>query len=169
MYKALMTSVRPNVPIKTILEEVVTKMDAAIAGHGFKNPAYKAAAERFVDAYRRRLNPPLPTAGAPARAGGGGSLGHTVGMEVHDVNTPHGDVLVPGMVFTIEPALTIPEDRVYIRLEDVLLVTETGYENLSSFVPIDIDGVEKLMAEPGMFEKFTPRPPGAASETRRQK
>ena len=78
-------------------------------------------------------------------------------MEVHDVNTPHGDVLVPGMVFTIEPALTIPEDRVYIRLEDVILITETGYENLSAFVPIEIDAIEKLMAEPGMFEKFAPR------------
>jgi Xaa-Pro aminopeptidase len=78
-------------------------------------------------------------------------------MEVHDVNTPHGDVLVPGMVFTIEPALTIPEDRVYIRLEDVILITETGYENLSAFVPLEIEEIEKLMAEPGMFEKFVPR------------
>jgi Xaa-Pro aminopeptidase len=166
MYKALMTSIKPNVPIKTILEEVVGKMDAAIAGHTFANPAYKAAAVRFVESYRRRLNPPPPPPGTPARTGGGGSLGHTVGMEVHDVNTPHGDVLVPGMVFTIEPALTIPEDRVYIRLEDVILITETGYENLSAFVPIEIDAVEKLMAEPGMFEKFTPRPAGASSETR---
>ena len=39
------------------------------------------------------------------------------------------------MVFTIEPALTIPEDRVYIRLEDVILVTATGYENLSEYAP----------------------------------
>jgi Xaa-Pro aminopeptidase len=78
-------------------------------------------------------------------------------MEVHDVNTPHGDVLVPGMVFTIEPALTIPEDRVYVRLEDVILMTETGYENLSAFVPVEIDAIEKLMAETGMFEKYTPR------------
>ena len=92
-------------------------------------------------------------------------------MEVHDVNTPHGDVLVPGMVFTIEPALTIPEDRVYVRLEDVILVTETGYENLSSFVPIEIEAIEKLVAEPGMFEKYMPRkttttPPTAARRER---
>ena len=73
------------------------------------------------------------------------------------MNTPHGDVLVPGMVFTIEPALTIPEDRVYVRLEDVILITDTGYENLSAFVPIEIDEVEKLMAETGMFEKYVPR------------
>lgn len=157
LYTALMTSVKPNVPMKALLQEIVTKMDAEIAGHTFTNPKYKAAAERFVGNYRRRLNPPAPEPGAPPRPSMGASLGHTVGMEVHDVNTPHGDTLVPGMVFTIEPALTIPEDRVYIRLEDVLLVTDTGYENLSSFVPIEMDAVEKLMAEPGMFERFSPR------------
>ena len=158
LYKALMSSVKPNVPMKTLLQEIVTKMDAEIAGHQFTNAKYKAAAERFVENYRRRLNPPPPVPGAPARPNiGAGSLGHTVGMEVHDVNTPHGDVLVPGMVFTIEPALTIPEDRVYIRLEDVLLVTETGYENLSAFVPIEMDAIEKLMAERGIFESFSPR------------
>ena len=126
LYKALMTSIKPNVPVRDILKDVVTKMDAAMAGHTFTNPKYKEAAARFVEGYRRRMDPPAPAPGAPARpgGGGGGSLGHTVGMEVHDVNTPHGDVLVPGMVFTIEPALTIPEDRVYIRLEDVILVTE---------------------------------------------
>jgi Xaa-Pro aminopeptidase len=156
LYKALMSSVKPNVPIKTLLQEIITKMEKEIAGHSFTNPKYKAAAERFVENYRRRLNPPPPEPGAPPRPNFGASLGHTVGMEVHDVNTPHGDVLVPGMVFTIEPALTIPEDRVYIRLEDVLLVTETGYENLSAFAPIEMDAIEKLMAEPGMFERFSP-------------
>jgi Xaa-Pro aminopeptidase len=57
------------------------------------------------------------------------------------------------MIFTIEPALTIPDDRVYVRLEDAILVTETGYENLSAFVPVEIADVEKLMAETGLTEK----------------
>jgi Xaa-Pro aminopeptidase len=161
MYQALMTSIKPNVPVREILKEAVAKMDAAIAKHPFTSPKFKEAAVRFADNYRRRINPPPPAPGAPQRGGRGGSLGHTVGMEVHDVNTPHGDVLVPGMVFTIEPALTIPEDRVYIRLEDVILITDTGYENLSSFVPVEIDEIEKLMAETGMFEKYTPRKPTA--------
>ena len=73
-----------------------------------------------------------------------------VGMEVHDVTRRTSTALEPGMVFTIEPALTIPDDRVYIRLEDVILITPTGYENLSAFVPMEIDAIEKLMAEPGM-------------------
>ena len=72
-------------------------------------------------------------------------------MEVHDVTAPF-DVLQPGMVFTIEPALTIPEDRVYIRLEDVILITETGYENLSAFVPVEPDEIELLMAEDGLID-----------------
>ncbi|MBA2306262.1 MAG: aminopeptidase P family protein [Acidobacteria bacterium] len=157
LYNSLMTSIKPNVPVRDILKEAVAKMDTAIASQTFANPKFKDAAVRFVDNYRRRIDPPPPAPGAPPRGGGRGSLGHTVGMEVHDVNTPHGDVLVPGMVFTIEPALTIPEDRVYIRLEDVILITETGYENLSAFAPIEMDAIEKLMAEPGMFEKYAPR------------
>jgi Xaa-Pro aminopeptidase len=156
LYTSLMTSIKPKVPVREILRDAVAKMDAAMQSHTFTNPKFKAAAARFVDSYRQRIDPPPPAAGAAPRAGGG-SLGHTVGMEVHDVNTPHGDTLVPGMVFTIEPALTIPEDRVYIRLEDVIVVTETGYENLSAFVPIGMDEIEKLMAETGLFEKYAPR------------
>jgi Xaa-Pro aminopeptidase len=157
LYMSLMTSIKPNVPVTDILTEAVGKMDAAIASHSFRNPKFRAAAVRFVDNYRSRISPPPADPGVAPRPGRRGSLGHTVGMEVHDVNTPHGDVLVPGMVFTIEPALTIPEDRVYIRLEDVILITTTGYENLSAFVPMEIEDVEKLMAEAGLFEKYRPR------------
>ena len=57
-------------------------------------------------------------------------------------------------LFTIEPALRIPEDKVYIRLEDAILITETGYENLSGFVPAEIDDIERLMAEEGWAERL---------------
>ena len=60
------------------------------------------------------------------------------------------------MIFTIEPALTIPDERVYIRLEDVILITETGYENLSGFLPMEPEAIEKLMAETGRFEEQPP-------------
>jgi Xaa-Pro aminopeptidase len=78
-------------------------------------------------------------------------------MEVHDVTAPF-DTLKPGMIFTIEPALTIEADRVYIRLEDMILITDTGYENMSESLPYEIDAVEKLMAEDGLGErKSAPR------------
>lgn len=140
LYTAIMTSVRPG-KFSDILPEIVKRMDAVMASYTFTNPKHKEAATRFVEGYRTR-----------AQAGRGGSLGHMVGMEVHDVTVPL-DELKPGMIFTIEPALTIPEDRVYIRLEDVLLVTPTGYENLSAFAPIEAAEVEKLMAETGFAEK----------------
>ena len=66
-------------------------------------------------------------------------------MEVHDVQSPQ-ELLKPGYVFTIEPALTVPEDRIYIRLEDVIVVTDTDYENLSAFVPETIAEVEAAMS-----------------------
>jgi Xaa-Pro aminopeptidase len=59
------------------------------------------------------------------------------------------------MIFTIEPALTIPEDRIYIRLDDVILITPTGYENLSDFVPVEVAAIEKVMAETGFAERLT--------------
>ena len=59
-------------------------------------------------------------------------------------------VLLPGQLFTIEPALQVPEEGLAMRLEDALLVTATGYENLSAFVPLEIDAIEKLMKEPGI-------------------
>jgi Xaa-Pro aminopeptidase len=137
LYQAIMTSIRPA-KVADILPEIVKKMDAVMASYTFRNPKYREAATNFVEGYRRRAQ-------SPARGG----LGHMVGMEVHDVTAPFEE-LQPGMIFTIEPALTIPDDRVYIRLEDVILITPTGYENLSSFVPVEVNEIEKLMAEPGM-------------------
>jgi Xaa-Pro aminopeptidase len=63
-------------------------------------------------------------------------------------------MLLPGMVFTIEPALRVPEENIYIRLEDLIIITETGIEIVSDFVPMDIKGIEKLMREKGMLERY---------------
>jgi Xaa-Pro aminopeptidase len=41
--------------------------------------------------------------------------------------------------------MQIPDEHIGIRLEDMILITETGYENLSAFVPIEIDAVERTM------------------------
>ena len=74
-------------------------------------------------------------------------LGHAVGMEVHDVYGSY-KTLEPGMVFTIEPMLRIPEEHIGLRLEDMLLMTADGYENLSSSVPIEAADIEKFMSAP---------------------
>jgi len=43
--------------------------------------------------------------------------------------------------------MQIPELHLGIRLEDMLLITETGYENMSAFVPVEIADIEKLMGK----------------------
>jgi len=140
LYQSIMTSIRPGLASE-IFKDVVRKMDDAMASHTFRNQKNREAAIRFVEGYRARLGSPRP----------GASLGHMVGMEVHDV-TKNFSVYEPGMVFTIEPALTIPEDRVYVRLEDMIVITANGYENMSASVPWEIDAIEKLMAEPGIAQ-----------------
>jgi Xaa-Pro aminopeptidase len=149
MYTALMESIRPKAAPRDIIREAATKMDRIIQAWSFSSPKHKEAAERFV---------------AQLRASQRNSLGHFVGMEVHDVSMPI-DTLEPGMIFTIEPALTVPEDNVYVRLEDVILITPTGYENLSALAPMDIDGIERLMAEPSRIEQ-APAGTAASGQTR---
>jgi Xaa-Pro aminopeptidase len=64
----------------------------------------------------------------------GHSTGHGLGMEVHEkplVSTRGEEALVPGMVITIEPGIYIP-DLGGVRIEDDLIVTESGYENITN-------------------------------------
>ncbi len=73
-------------------------------------------------------------------------LGHNIGLDVHDP----GDSckpLQPGQVVTIEPGIYIPEENLGVRIEDDVLITDTGYELLSSKLPRGPDEIEKIMAE----------------------
>jgi len=71
-------------------------------------------------------------------------LSHWIGMDVHDVG-PYSVPLAPGMVFTIEPGIYIPAESLGVRIEDDILVTATGYENLSAAAPRAAADVERLM------------------------
>ena len=72
-------------------------------------------------------------------------LGHQIGLNVHDPGeycTP----LRPGMVVTVEPGIYIPEENLGVRIEDDVLVTESGYKFLSDRLPRDLETIEKIMA-----------------------
>ncbi|HWQ03508.1 MAG TPA: Xaa-Pro peptidase family protein [Candidatus Nitrosotenuis sp.] len=73
-------------------------------------------------------------------------LGHQVGLSVHDPAEP-GRALEPGMVFTIEPGIYIPEENLGVRIEDMVLVTETGAKLLTARLPRKADEIEKFMAD----------------------
>jgi Xaa-Pro aminopeptidase len=136
LYQALMTSIQVHARPADIIRNAVVKMDVVMSKFTFTDANIKQAATAFVERYRN------------SRAN---SLGHSVGMEVHDVRNPT-DTLEPGQIFTIEPAMQIPAEHVGIRLEDMILVTETGYENLSAFVPVEIADIEKMMTRHGLSD-----------------
>jgi Xaa-Pro aminopeptidase len=73
-------------------------------------------------------------------------LGHHIGLDVHDPGE-YCKSLEPGMVITVEPGIYIPEENLGVRIEDDILITETGYKFLSERLPRNPDEIEKIMAE----------------------
>lgn len=142
-YQAILQAIRPGVTASQIKQEAVKVMESVLAQSKFSKPHYQTAAKNFVDSYRESANNPETY------------MGHWVGMATHDVGI-HTGPLTAGMVFTVEPALRVPEEKIYIRLEDVIVITETGKEIVSEFVPMDRAGIEKLMAEKGLLETYAP-------------
>jgi Xaa-Pro aminopeptidase len=141
VYEAVLSSIKGGLTAQQVLQNALPKMEAALAAAKFSKPIYTEAARQFVDRYR-----------TSAKSGRGG-LGHAVGMATHDFGGGSG-MMRPGMVFTIEPALVIPEEQIYIRLEDMIVITEGGATIISEFVPRSIAAVEKTIAEPGLLQQY---------------
>lgn len=78
------------------------------------------------------------------------SIGHSLGMDTHDIETPHRDIIFePGVVFTVEPGIYIAEEGIGIRIEDDILVTEDGVINLSSDIIKTVEEIENFMSKNG--------------------
>ena len=139
-----MTSIEVHKRPIDVIGDAVKKMDAIMTSYHFTDDHIRTAAMKFVDDFRNRRE--------------ANSLGHNVGLEVHDPGGLQAETLEPGRVFTIEPMMRIEEEHVGIRLEDMILITDTGYENLSQFVPIDVKDIEKLMVRHGLSDAMMGRP-----------
>lgn len=129
---ALFKYIKPGVTSNEVLDKAAAEMKQYLVGKKFVKPAHLKAVE---DGLKFR-----------------GHFQHPVGMAVHDVGRVHGLPLQPGMVFTIDPMIWIPEERLYIRIEDMALVTADGVENLSAFVPSKLEDVEATVKEKGLIE-----------------
>jgi Xaa-Pro aminopeptidase len=71
---------------------------------------------------------------------------HYLGLDVHD----YGLWTIPveeGMVFTVEPGIYIPEEGLGIRIEDDIVVTKEGHENLTREIPKTVEEIEAFMAK----------------------
>ncbi|MBN1326829.1 MAG: aminopeptidase P family protein [Candidatus Cloacimonetes bacterium] len=71
------------------------------------------------------------------------SVSHHLGMDAHDLGL-RDSVLSSGNVITVEPGIYIPEENIGVRIEDDILVTVQGFENLSVNIPKEIDQLEEI-------------------------
>jgi Xaa-Pro aminopeptidase len=140
-YRAILKAIAPGKTSGEVIREAGASMDSILASSKFSKPAYQKAAQDFVDKYKKSGESEYPY------------LGHWVGMATHD-DGPHTGPLRAGMVFTIEPALTVPEEKIYVRLEDMIFIHDNGAEVVSTDAPWDIDAIEKVMKEEGMLKKY---------------
>jgi len=139
-YKSILYNIEAGKTAAEIATKAATEMQQHLAKATFSKEIYKKAATRFVESHK-------------ARASRRTTLGHWVGMATHDVGRIDGP-LKAGMVFTIEPQLRVPEEMIYLRLEDLVIIHENSVEIVSEFVPMEIDAIEKLMKEEGMSQRY---------------
>jgi Xaa-Pro aminopeptidase len=135
-HKVLLKLIRPGVMASQIMEEAAQGMRQVVERTKFSKSCYEKAARQALE-FR-------------------GHLSHGVGMDVHDGGNYTLKPLIPGTVFAVDPQMWIPEEQLYIRVEDTVVVTQDGIENLTQLAPLELDDVEKLMKEDGILQKLPP-------------
>lgn len=133
-HKALLQRIRPGRMLAEIHAEAAEAMKAVADRWKFASPVHEAAARAMFE-FR-------------------GHLSHCVGMSVHDGGGHWARPLEPGIVFTVDPQMFIPAEKGYVRVEDTIVVTENGIENLTAKAPLELDDVETLWREKGLLQTF---------------
>jgi len=86
-----------------------------------------------------------------------GGCTHFVGMATHDSGGPDVNFNGPlqaGMVIACDTFAVFPRENLGVRIEDTVLITEDGYENLSQGLPRDVEEIETLMKNQGILQKI---------------
>jgi len=91
-----------------------------------------------------------------------GHISHAVGLNTHEGFSIFGRSnhfsrpFEPGMVFAVDPTIDAAKQGIYVRIEDTVVVTEDGIENLTVAAPTELNEVEVLMREEGMLQAVPP-------------
>jgi Xaa-Pro aminopeptidase len=135
-HKAVLERIGPGLTADEVHAGAAEAMADVVAGAPWSKPVYEAAARRMLEFK--------------------GHLSHPVGMAVHDVGGYRDRPLESGVVLTVDPQMWVPEEKLYVRVEDTVVVTEEGIESFTGFVPLDLDDVEALMRQDGMIQAYPP-------------
>ncbi len=135
---AVIKVIRPGATVNQLREEAAAAMEPVFKRWKFSKPIYEKAARTMVET-------------------GGGVFSHPVGLAVHDDGPYHRGPLQPGHVFSIDPQLRVNSENLYIRYEDVVVVTEKGCENFTDFLPSKLEDIEKLTGGGGLIQQVPPR------------
>jgi Xaa-Pro aminopeptidase len=129
---ALLDEIRPGRTCAEICATVAAKLLPRVDHVHWSRPSFKPAIDTLLKSSR--------------------PFTHPVGMAVHDVGRYQDEPLRPGIVFALDPQLWVRDERLYIRVEDTVVITEDGVENLTVDAPHDLTDVEELMAMPGLIQ-----------------
>ena len=129
--RGAMPLLRPGVMLADYHLQVGELMTKELVDLGLITPAEVAAAPAHWPAYKKYFMH---------------GTSHFLGLDVHDVGHWHLPIEA-GMVFTVEPGIYIREEGLGIRLENNILITETGFVDLMADIPVDADAIEAAMAE----------------------
>ena len=129
---AFMKRLRAGVTADEVLDGAADEMRGVLENTKFPKEIYRKAAEKGLS-FR-------------------GHLQHPVGMTVHDVGSYRSRPLQAGFVFAVDPMIWVPEEKLYVRIEDTVVITEDGVENFTDFMPAELDEIEKLMREAGIVQ-----------------
>ncbi|MGC4034296.1 MAG: aminopeptidase P N-terminal domain-containing protein [Tepidisphaeraceae bacterium] len=135
-HAVLLDLIKPGKTKDQILAEAAAILRPVVEATDWSKPLYKSSALKLLESKR--------------------PLSHGVGMSVHDSGDWSTKPIEVGLVFALDPELFIPEENLYIRVEDTVLVTETGVENLTAACPREMDEVERLMTEDGILQHLPP-------------
>lgn len=120
------------------IKEVQEKVIAAMKPGVMISDLLKVAKDVYVKHGFEKLNPNY--------------IGHFVGMSVHDVG-PYDKPFVEGVVFNVEPIIEDKDLKVHFRLEDTIVITKTGSENLTANTTTEVEKIYKLKKQKGVGEK----------------
>ncbi|MBI4472640.1 MAG: aminopeptidase P N-terminal domain-containing protein [Acidobacteria bacterium] len=138
---AIISRIRPGVTSQQVMEEARVAMEPVFARWKFAKPEHEQAARDLVRT-------------------GGGVFSHPVGMAVHDAGG-RPNPLRAGQVFSIDPQLRMRDANgqtvLYMRYEDVGVVTETGFENFTAFMPTTLEEIERTVRLKGIIQDYPPK------------